>query len=147
MDRNEITYEFLYPPEPTYPLGLPANILEAYKSAQEIKPHNANSYATLMRRLLEKVCIEHDAKSNNTLAGMLEELADRHIIPINLVKVAQSLKNFGNIGAHAGSGELSEEEIPIVTALCTAILEYIYTAPYLADLAESKLQQIYGKKK
>lgn len=58
-----------------------------------------------------------------------------------------SNRDFGNIGAHAGSGELTEKEIPIVNALCNAILEYVYSAPYLATLAENKLQTIKKRNK
>lgn len=147
MDREEITYEILFPTEVNYPIGLPDNILSAYKAAEKVKPIDANAYATLMRRLLETVCIEHQAKPNTTLHLMLKELADRQEIPQKLVKVAQGLKNFGNVGAHAGSGDLSREEIPIVSALATALLEYIYSAPYLATIAEDKLKEIKSKLK
>ena len=51
----------------------------------------------------------------------------------------------GKIVAHAGIGELSEEEIPIVTSLCSAVLEYIYSAPYLALSAETKLNKIRNR--
>ncbi|CAM3285666.1 DUF4145 domain-containing protein [Flavobacterium longum] len=146
MERNEIEYEFLYPPEKAYPLGLPDNILAAYKASEDIKLRNANAYAILTRRMLETVCIEHGAKSTQ-LASMLKELADNGAIPQNLVKVANGIKNFGNIGAHAGSGELGEQELPIVSALATALLEYLYSAPYLAALAESKLTKLRSKGK
>lgn len=84
---------------------------------------------------------------DGTLASMLKELADKNEIPQKLVKIASGLKDFGNIGAHAGSGELTQKEIPIVNALCIAILEYIYSAPYLATIAEDKLNSIKNKAK
>ncbi|MEP7168010.1 MAG: DUF4145 domain-containing protein, partial [Bacteroidota bacterium] len=104
------------------------------------------AYVILLRRLLELICIDRSAKKN-TLALMLKDLSDKGEIPDKLVKVAMGLKDFGNIGAHAGIGELSENEIPIVTALCTAILEYTYSAPHLATLAETKLNSIKTKRK
>jgi hypothetical protein len=42
---------------------------------------------------------------------------------------------------------LTEKEIPIVNALCSAILEYVYSAPYLASIAENKLTTIKTKAK
>ena len=80
--------------------------------------------------------------SKGILASMLKDLANRNEIPDKLVKVAQGIKDFGNMGAHAGIGELSENEIPIVATLCTVILEYIYSAPHLATIAENKLNAI-----
>lgn len=73
---------------------------------------------------------------------MLKELADKNEISSKLVDVAKGLKNFGNIGAHAKIGKLTKKEIPIVNALSNAILEYVYSAPYLATLAEKKLNTI-----
>lgn len=142
---DEISYDFLYPQNSNYPIGLPEKILTAYKAAEKVKSIDVNAYAILMRRLLELVCLDREA-SSGTLAAMLKELADKSEIPQKLVKVATGLKDFGNIGAHAGSGELTEKEIPIVNALCSAILEYVYSAPYLATIAEKKLISIKSKK-
>jgi hypothetical protein len=144
--EEDISYEFLYPQNSEYPQGLPQNILVSYKAAEKVKSIDVNAYAILMRRLLEQVCIDRGANSG-TLATMLTELANKGEIPQKLVKVAAGLKDFGNIGAHAGSGDLSIEEIPIVNALCKAILEYVYSAPYLVDVAETKLKQIKSKRR
>jgi hypothetical protein len=144
--EDEISYDFLYPQNSTYPIGLPEKILTAFKAAEKVKSIDVNAYAILMRRLLELVCLDRNATSG-TLAAMLKELAGKKEIPDKLVKVASGLKDFGNIGAHAGSGELTEKEIPIVNALCSAILEYVYSAPHLATIAENKLNTIKTKSK
>ena len=145
--EEEISYEFLFPQNPSYPLGLPEKILNAYKEAEKAKTTGVNAYAVLMRKLLEMVCLDKGASSKKTLFEMLKELADKNEIPKKLVDVANGLRDFGNIGAHAGSGELTEREIPIVSALGSAILEYLYSAPYLATLAENKLESIRVKSK
>lgn len=142
--EDDISYEIIFPPEKSVPIGIPEKILKAYKAAEKIKTIDVNAYVILQRRLLELVCIDREAKGD-TLANMLKDLSGRGEIPEKLVKVAKGLKDFGNIGAHAGIGELSEEEVPIVTALCTAILEYIYSAPHLAAIAEAKLGKIRKK--
>jgi len=144
--EDEITYKILYPIDKNVPIGLPDNIQKTFKAAEKIKTIDVNAYVILLRRILELVCI--DRKANGpTLALMLKDLSDRNEIPEKLVKVAKGLKDFGNIGAHAGIGELSEKEVPIVAALCTAILEYIYSAPFLATIAEDKLNAIKTKSK
>lgn len=143
--EDEYEYELLYPVNQKYPLGLPNEIFNAYKAAEKVKTIDVNAYAILMRRMLELVCIDRNAKEG-TLAFMLKDLADKNEIPLKLVNVAKGLKDFGNIGAHAASGELSEKEIPILNALSKAILEYIYSAPYLATLAEKQLEKVKSKK-
>ena len=141
---DEVTYEILYPEDKNTPIGLPSNILKAYSAAEKVKTIDVNAYAILLRRLLELVCIDRNA-NGQTLALMLKDLANRGEIPDKLVNVAKGLKDFGNVGAHAAIGELSESEIPIVATLSTAILEYIYSAPHLAAIAEAKLYAIKSK--
>jgi hypothetical protein len=138
-------YKFIYPQSSKNPIGLPEKIGKALMAAEKVKAIDVNAYAILIRRLLELVCIDRKAVSG-TLATMLKDLSEKGEIPNKLVKIAGGLKDFGNIGAHAGIGELTEKEIPIVTALCNAILEYVYSAPYLANLAEEKLKEIKIKK-
>lgn len=143
--EDDIEYEILFPQDINFPIGLPENILSTLKAAEKIKTIDVNAYAILLGRLLELVCIDRKAKGD-TLALMLKDLADKNEIPEKLVKVAKGLRGFRNIGAHAGLGNLSENEIPIVKALCYAILEYIYSAPHLATIAETKLNLIKNRK-
>lgn len=144
-EDQDFPYEFIYP-QSSYRLnGLPENISNTLKAAEKIKSIEVNAYVILMRRLLELVCLDRKAKGKN-LAIMLKYLSDKGEIPEKLVKVATGLKDFGNIGAHARMGEITEKETPIVAALCNAILEYVYSAPYLANLAEEKLISIKSKK-
>lgn len=138
---EEIEYEILFPKDDKIPSGLPIKILNALKAAEKVKTIDVNAYAILLRRLLELVCLDRDA-SGDTLAQMLNDLAKKGEIPVKLVKVAKGLKDLGNVGAHASIGELSENETPIIKALTSAILEYIYSAPKLAEIAEEKLKSI-----
>jgi len=144
--EDEISYKVLYPQSPRLPQGLPPNILKTYQSAEQIKAIDPEIYAISLRKILELVCLEKGAEGK-FLAHKLNDLATRGEIPKNLVKVAEGIKDFGNIGAHAGIGNLSAEEIPIAEALCKAVLEYIYSAPYIASLAEKKLETIKSAKK
>lgn len=144
--ENDVLYKLIYPINRNMPIGLPKKIKSAYEATEKVKTIDVNAYAILMRRLLELICLDRKSTSG-TLAQMLSDLASKNEIPIKLVDVAKGLKNFGNIGAHAGSGDLSEKEIPIVNALTKAILEYIYSAPHLATLAENKLKEIKTKRK
>ena len=140
-EDDKADYQLLYPNNKSIPEGLPDEIRSSYLAAEKVKNIDVNAYAILIRRLLEIVCLERGAQ-RDTLAKMLRELADKKEIPEKLVDVADGLRNFGNIGAHAGSGELGKNEIPIVQALAIAILEYLFSAPHLANVAESKLKSI-----
>jgi hypothetical protein len=143
--EDNVVCEYLYPGKKKSPLGMPDNILKAYEAAEKVKSIDVSAYVILLRKVLELTCIDRHAAKGN-LAPMLKDLAIKGEIPVKLVNVAEGLKNFGNIGAHASNFELSEEEIPIVEALSRAILEYVYSAPHLAAIAESRLNKLKSPK-
>lgn len=145
-DPTTVHYKIRYPIEiqNKTPLGMPEHINKAYLAAQKVRAVDANAYAVLLGRVLELICKDRSAKGK-TLAKQLEDLSKRGEIPEKLSLVTLKLRNFRNIGAHASLGELTEEEIPLLEALSKALLEYIYTAPYLVKLAEQHYQKLMEK--
>lgn len=137
-------FETIYPIRKDNVDGLPDNIQKAFDAALKVKNIEANAYAVLLRRLLELICIDKKADGNN-LHQQLEFLAKKNVIPKQLSDMAIQLKNLGNIGAHAGTGDLTEEEIPVLDSLCKAILEYVYTGPLLIQNVASKIERIKRK--
>ncbi len=137
-------YNSIYPMKSKLPIGLPSKIATAFLAAYKVKRIDVNAYVVLMRRMLEMVCLDRNAKGNS-LASMLNDLSINNILPNELVEVAKYLKNFGNIGAHASHGELTDKEIPIVENLAFAILEYVYSAPKLVSDAIISMNKIKGK--
>lgn len=138
---DDVIYKKIFPENKNIPLGLPDNIILEYQKAEKVKPIAPEFYALSLRRILELVCIDKKA-AGKMLGHQLKDLAERKEIPENLVRVAEGLKDFCNIGAHVGIGTLSSKEITIAEALCKAVLEYIYSAPYLANLAEESYKTI-----
>lgn len=138
-------YEYLYPESKPLPAGLPEIVAKAYLEAEALRIKNVQAYVGQLRRLLEVVCNDRNAPKGK-LTNRLKELAKNDEIPSKLVKVATGLKDFGDIGAHA-TITLSDEEVPIVSSLCNAILEYVYSAPHLADVAAKKLSELRNQKR
>jgi hypothetical protein len=146
IDPSEVEFEVLYPRETATPRGLPDVIQKAYDAAKEVRAMNVNAYGVMLGRVLELICEDRKA-AGNTLAAKLKDLSEKGEFPSKLVPVAKSLRNLRNIGAHAGRGELGPEELPILGDLCNAIVEYVYTAPFLATQAEQRLQALQDKGK
>jgi hypothetical protein len=144
MDEENITIETLYPPAQTRLSGLPPQIQQAYEIALKVRAIDANAYAVLIGRILEMICADRQAEGKD-LYNKLSDLSTKGEIPAKLVGVAHSLRQLRNFGAHASLGELTRDEIPILDALCRAILEYVYNAPYLAEKAEQKLNSLRRK--
>jgi hypothetical protein len=145
-DEELSVTEFLFPVDDKFPEGMPIPIRIAYSAALKVKTIDANAFGVLIGRMLEMICEDRKAKGH-TLNEKLSDLSSKGEIPVNLVGVANGLRNMRNIGAHAGLGELTEEEIPILNNLSKAIIEYVYSAPYLANLAQKRLMDLKKKKK
>lgn len=134
-------FKTLYPTQSERPLGLPDSIARAYDAAQKVRNIDANAYGVLLGRLLELVCQDRHA-GGEFLANRLKDLASKGEIPDKLVGVANGLKNLRNVGAHPTLGELTVSELPIMDSLCRAILEYVYSAPFIAQQAETRFNQV-----
>jgi hypothetical protein len=142
MDSEaEIKPTILYPSSARMPLGLPPTIEKAYIAALRVRPIDSNAFGVLIGRVIDLVCADRSAQGK-FLSQKLADLAKKGEIPEKLVGVSTSLTKLRNVGAHAELGELTEEEVPIVDALCRALLDYLYTAPFLAQRAEDRVAQL-----
>lgn len=146
MESGDESYTVLFPIDNKLPIGLPERIEKAYNAAINVRNIDVNAYAVLIGRVLEMVCLDRKAKGR-TLNDQLKDLSEKGEIPIKLVGIASSLRQLRNIGAHAMLGELTFDEAPILDDLSKAILEYVYSAPYLLKKTEDKLESLKKRKK
>ena len=139
--------ETLYPKKRVgIPRGLPEHIEDEYIAAQRIRDASPNAYGVLLGRILELVCLDKGIKDGK-LESSLKKLAAAEKIPDQVLQVAKKLNVFRHAGAHATVGELSRAEVPILDDLCNAVLEYVYTAPWLISRAESGLANLHSKER
>jgi hypothetical protein len=138
---DDVDHKVLYPTERAKPRGLPEELAADYEAAERVKAISPNAYAVLLGRVLELVCEDRQAKGES-LHEKLKDLSAKGEIPAKLVEVAQSLKDLRNVGAHAALGNLTAGEVPILEDLTRAILEYVYSAPALAEAAVSRLRAL-----
>ena len=140
-------YQVLYPSTETTQLaGLPQNVASAYEAARRVRTIDPNAYAVLVGRVIELVCEERGAKGK-FLSHKLADLAKRGEIPKNLVPVAKTLADLRNVGAHSSLGELTSGEVPLLDDLVRSILEYVYSAAFVAQCANERLQRLIERRK
>lgn len=143
---DETVINYLYPDSSRKPSGLPPKMQKAYDAAIKVKYVDVNAYAVLVGRVLDMICEDRSAIGKN-LYEKLNDLSRKGEIPEKLVKVADNLRQLRNVGAHADSGELTQSDEPVLSSLFNAILEYIYSAPHLAQKAEDQLKKLKESKK
>jgi hypothetical protein len=133
--------EVVYPLPAKATEGLPLRVQAAVEAAERVKAVDPNAYGVLVRRALECICHDRGAKGRS-LHDLLRDLGAKNEIPDRLVEVAVGLKNLGNIGAHAGLGDLSPREVPLMASLLVAVLEHVYGAPHLIAVVEKRLKEL-----
>ncbi len=143
-DRSEYDLKVIFPSEKGELAGLPKDVGAEYAAAQQVAKISPNAHAVLLGRVLDYVCSDRGA-SGGTLAERLDDLATRQEIPNRLAALAHKLRQLRNVGAHADLGTLTKAEIPVLEALCRAVLEYVYTAPLLLKEVEERLRKIKAK--
>jgi hypothetical protein len=144
MEEDEWTPSILYPTEPKTLSSLPPLVQQEYEAARAVAPISPNAYAVMLGRVLDAVCQDRGA-AGDTLHKRLSDLAAKGEIPKTLADMAQNVRQFRNVGAHADLGSLTKAEIPFLESLSNAILEYLYEAPRLVESAQKRLDALKTK--
>lgn len=133
--------EVLYPVPDQAPDGLPDVIAKAVEAARRVRSIDPNAYGVLIGRVLELMCRDQKAEGK-TLSDQLNDLARKGMIPSGLVSITKLLRQYRNVAAHTRLGALSPAEVPVLNQLTRAILEYVYSAPALAERALKRLENL-----
>lgn len=140
---EEVKTHILFPPVEELPLGVPQTVGHAYTIAAKVEKTDAELFGMSMRRVLEEVCLDRGVRGKN-LEQKLNRLAEMEGMPKAMASVGNYLRLLGNLGAHPEAARLTESEVPIIGALCRAILLYVYTPPHLAKIAEESYKRMKG---
>lgn len=145
-DPDEWPLTTLYPGKDSLPAGIPADVRSECEAALKVRMVDPNSYGVRLGRALERVCSDRGAQGKD-LYAKLNDLAAKNEIPEQVNALAQSLRKLRNVGGHAGLGDLTEAEIPLLDSLYRAVLEYVYTAPQLIEQAEERYRELKEQEK
>lgn len=142
-DAEDSYCKLIYPQPDTMGTVLPPLVRREYDAAAKVRSINANAYAVLLGRVVDKVCEDRKAKGD-TLFDKLQDLAEKGEIPTTLVEMSHGLRQLRNVGAHADLGDLTAQEIKLLDAIIRTILEYVYRAPKLLEEVRSNLAMRKG---
>lgn len=130
----------LYPTErSTRWQHIPSSILDFYSEALKVEKVSPRSCAVMAGLALEEICTVEEAKGSS-LSERLNHLAQSERIPRTLVEMAQHLRYFRNISAHAMEEKVTEADVPVMLYFVEAILEYLYVAPATLQAVQARLQ-------
>lgn len=144
MDEDEWTPRVLFPSKQKALSSLPASVASEYEAARAVASIAPNAYVVMLGRVLDAVCADRGAVGD-TLYHRLKDLAAKGEIPSTLADMAQNLRQFRNVGAHAELGSVTSSEIPFLASLSSAVLEYLYEAPLMVQRAQARLDALKPK--
>jgi hypothetical protein len=140
---NPLTGVSAPPAERLYPIGphltppphsvspsdpIPASVVSAYEASWPLRYLNPGAFANQIRRCLEFVCRDQEAQGNS-LAAQLKDLVAEGILPADLARVADLLREVGNIASHADAKAIDLWDAELVDELFKTMIRYIYVAP------------------
>lgn len=89
-----------YPKQKYFGDEVPESIIKTYEEAKRIKHISPTSFAVMIRRGLEFLCLDKRA-TGRTLNKQLENLSKTGVIPQTLFEMVDTIRFLGNQGAHA----------------------------------------------
>lgn len=144
--HEQWTSKLIYPIQMIAPAEAPKTIQRLFYEALSVKHRVPSLSAVGIRKCLEAICRDKGATKTN-LASSIRELGAKGILPETLVTMMDSSRIIGNLGAHATSGEVAEEDANILVDFCLAILEYVYVAPNKIASIEKRLGSLKSGRK
>lgn len=118
----------LYPASKDLPALIPEKVRKAYLEASRISKIAPNAFAGQIRRALEYLCRDKQAKGS-TLNEMVSDLSHQGIIPPVLARMTEGIRILGNVGVHATDVEIDATDVATMDDFFKAIIEYVYIAP------------------
>ena len=143
-DSREIwTSKLIYPVLIIAPTEAPENIQQLFREAVLIKQISPSLCVVGIRRCLEAICNDKGT-TGKTLSVNIKELVLKGILPERLAEMMNSSRIIGNLGAHAVSAEVTDDDAQILIDFCSAILEYVYVAPTKIARIQKRLDSLKG---
>lgn len=132
--------KILYPENRLKMNGVPNEIASAFESALKIKNIDYNICLISLRRTLEMICNNKNAKGDS-LYKKIKNLIEEKIFPKELEEAYFVIKDFGNKGAHGSNISLCQYEIDELIEILYGVIKYLYIMPKQIEKMKKTLEE------
>lgn len=143
-ERDYIEEIQLYPIQKINFNNVPKSINDTFNSALRIKNITPDISIIALRKTLELICNDQNAKGKN-LECKINDLFKKEVFSDKLKDISKITKRFGNLGAHEDI-IVNSKELNYLFDFVTYIIEYLYVMPYRIRELESKLNELNKQK-
>ena len=143
---NPITEEPFYEEEIIYPenkmnvKNIPKYIASTFEAALKIKNIDRESCLVLLRKTLELICNEKEAKGYD-LDSKVKDLISQKIFPKELEDAYWIIRSSGNQAAHTTNINLHNYDIKQIIDILYTIIDYLYITPSKIKYLKNKLEK------
>lgn len=128
--------DLIYPEVKNITNYLPEEIKKIYIEAQKIQNISATSFAILIRKSLEQICKEQQARGTN-LSEMIKDLSIKNVLPKKMNELANIVRYIGNVSAHNVS-QIDFWDVELLGQLFNFICDYIYVIDNKIEMIKRK---------
>lgn len=125
----EEQYSTLYPIMTYENKNVPKPVHSAFSVALKAQHVDDALCLISLRRTLEIVCKDKQAKGNN-LVAMIQDLTDKSIFPTIINEASDILRILGNEAAHGDNIEYDWSIVKEMVNFTQIIIEYVYVIPF-----------------
>jgi len=132
--------EILYPENKINLNNVPKNIASSFESALKIQNINSDLTLISLRKTLELICNDKNAKGRD-LKSKINYLIKDNIFPEEFNDAYWIVRHLGNKAAHTDETGIHTRDVKAIINLLYVIINYLYVTPHNMKYLKEKLEE------
>lgn len=132
--------QIIYPENRMILSEVPKEVASAFESALKIKKIDSQICLISLRRTLELICKDKDARGR-TLEAKINDLILNNIFPKDLENAFSVIREYGNSGAHSQIN-LTDSQLNELISILYSVIDYLYIIPRKSVKMKERLDEI-----
>lgn len=117
---------------------VPVRLSKLYEEIAPLRHIAPNAFAGQIRRALEFICRDQKAEGAK-LFDQIKDLVARGTFPGYFGEMTDLMRQIGNLGAHAGTDDVSVWDAELLDDFFCSVVEYVYIAPSRIERLKQRL--------
>ena len=120
--------KILYPEVQMDLTNVPEIVASNFESALRIKNINKDMCLTALRKTLEMICLDKNARGNS-LESKIKNLVATNVFPKELDNAYYLIRKYGNAGTHSKNVSAGNYEVEELIRILYDVINYLYMLP------------------
>ena len=139
-DTEYYDTDIIYPENKLNLKNVPKNIASSFEAALKIKNINSDLTLLSLRKTLELICNDNNAKGKD-LNSKIKSLIEDKVFPVEFEDAYWIIRHLGNKAAHADDTGVYTYDVKEIINLLYTIINYLYVTPSKIKYLKEKLKK------